>query len=294
MLDTLPLYLTTKELADLIRVKERKVYDLAAAGEVPHSRATGKLLFPRDAVLAWIERTGDGADDETDRPHVVLGSHDPLLEWALRASECGLASLFDGSLDGVRRFAAREGVAAGMHIPNDDGEGWNSEEASRHFRFKPVVLIGWAMRRRGLILPQGNPLKIRGLGDLIGKRLARRQESAGSHVLLQKQLARTGPGFAEKILKGPLVRDEREAAQAVFSGEADVVFGLETSARQSRLEFLPVLNERFDLLVTRRDFFEAPFQKLLTFARTEDFIDKAAQLGGYDIHALGRVYFNGH
>ncbi|MEP3304507.1 MAG: helix-turn-helix domain-containing protein, partial [Roseibium sp.] len=49
MLEDLPRYLTTRELADLIRVKERKVYDLAATGDVPHSRATGKLLFPRDA-----------------------------------------------------------------------------------------------------------------------------------------------------------------------------------------------------------------------------------------------------
>ena len=101
MTEDLPAYLTTRELADLIRVKERKVYDLVAAGDVPCSRATGKLLFPRDAVLAWIDRAGENADEVRERPPVVLGSHDPLLEWALRESGCGLASLFDGSLDGV-------------------------------------------------------------------------------------------------------------------------------------------------------------------------------------------------
>ena len=50
-----PVYLTTKELADLLRIKERKVYDLAASGKVPCSRATGKLLFPAAEIRAWIE-----------------------------------------------------------------------------------------------------------------------------------------------------------------------------------------------------------------------------------------------
>ena len=49
-------YLTTRELAELLRIKERKVYDLAASGKVPCSRATGRLLFPRAEIEAWIER----------------------------------------------------------------------------------------------------------------------------------------------------------------------------------------------------------------------------------------------
>lgn len=294
MTEDLPPYLTTRELADLIRVKERKVYDLAAAGEVPHSRATGKLLFPRDAVFAWIDRSGDGADEGHDRPPVILGSHDPLLEWALRDSGCGLASLFDGSLDGIERLANREGVAAGIHVPDSDGDGWNVEVASRHFAFKPVVLIEWAKRRRGLILAPGNPARIGKLADLAGKRLAGRQQGAGSHVLLQKLLSQTDPELASRIVEGPLVRDEREAAHAVFSGEADVAFGLETAARQSRLEFVPVCTERFDLVVLRRDYFEPPFQTLLEFARQPAFAEKAEQLGGYDITGLGRVQFNGY
>ncbi|WP_417686018.1 substrate-binding domain-containing protein [Roseibium sp.] len=294
MHEDLPRYLTTRELADLIRVKERKVYDLVATGDVPHSRATGKLLFPRDAVLAWIERAGDAYEEDVDRPLVMLGSHDPLLEWAVRESGCGLASLFDGSLDGIDRFARREGIAAGMHVPDSEGANWNVEEVARNFSFKPVVLIEWARRRRGLILPAGNPLRVNGLLDLPGRRLARRQAAAGTHVLLLRKLAELGLDPSTVLGEGPVVRDEREAAQAVFSGEADMAFGLETAARQSKLEFVPVLEERFDLLVGRRDYFEQAFQTLLRFARSDAFADKAAQLGGYDITSLGSVHFNGH
>jgi excisionase family DNA binding protein len=294
MMQDLPPYLTTRELADLIRVKERKVYDLAAAGEVPHSRATGKLLFPRDAVLAWIDRAGDAADEGQERPAVVLGSHDLLLEWALRESGCGLASLFDGSLDGIERLARREGVAAGVHVPDMEDDNWNIEAVSNQFAFKSVVLIEWAKRHRGFIVPAGNPARIATVADLAGKRLARRQQAAGTHVLLQKLIAGAGDGLDAAIVDGPTVRDEREAAQAVFGGEADVAFGLESAARQSRLDFVPVCTERFDLIVLRRDYFEPAFQKLLAFARSEAFATKAEQLGGYDISDLGKVHFNGY
>ncbi|GGB36482.1 DNA-binding protein [Roseibium aquae] len=292
MLEDLPVYLTTRELADLIRVKERKVYDLVATGGVPHSRATGKLLFPRDAVLAWIEEAGDAIPGES-RPLVALGSHDPLLEWTLRSSECGLASLFDGSLDGLDRFGRREGVLTGLHVPDEHGDGWNTGIAERLYKYKPVVLIEWAKRQRGLIVAPGNPKRIRGLADLAGKRLVQRQEAAGSHLFLQRMLATAGAGVEAAIQPGPRVRDEREAALAVFSGEADAAFGLETAARQNRLEFIPLRQERFDLLIGRKEYFEAPVQSLLRFTKTAPFAEKATQFGGYDISGLGTVHFNG-
>ena len=80
-------YLTTKEVAALLRIKERKVYELVSEGAIPVSRATGKLLFPRDMVEAWVRRHVDfrgGTEGLVARPAVVAGSHDPLLDWALR------------------------------------------------------------------------------------------------------------------------------------------------------------------------------------------------------------------
>src|SRR6056297_3928252 len=84
-------YLTVKELADLLRLKERKIYDLAASGAVPCSRVTGKLLFPAADIREWIESAKSGgapadATGQSARPPIVLGSHDPLLDWAIRQS----------------------------------------------------------------------------------------------------------------------------------------------------------------------------------------------------------------
>jgi excisionase family DNA binding protein len=50
-------YLTVKELADLLRLKERKIYDLAASRGVPCSEATGKPLFPAAEIRAWVDQS---------------------------------------------------------------------------------------------------------------------------------------------------------------------------------------------------------------------------------------------
>ena len=74
-------FLTTRELAELLHIKERKVYDLAASGKVPCSRATGKLLFPRRAIEDWMAANSSGGTParHNRQSRVVLGSQDPLL-----------------------------------------------------------------------------------------------------------------------------------------------------------------------------------------------------------------------
>ena len=85
-------YLTTRELAELLRIKERKVYDLAASGEIPCSRATGKQRFPRRANEAWIADARSGPAPAPHRPDDFLGSHDPILKWSQQESSYGMST----------------------------------------------------------------------------------------------------------------------------------------------------------------------------------------------------------
>jgi excisionase family DNA binding protein len=287
-------YLTTKELAQLLRIKERKVYDLAASGAIPCSRAMGKLLFPRAAVEAWVAQHSSGAPVPltADRPAVLLGSSDPLLEWALRESHSGLASFLDGSMDGLERFAGGEGIATGLHVFDPASGDWNRAVAAARFDGQPVVLAEWAWRERGLIVAHGNPKKIRSVESLGGMTLVPRQAAAGSQVLLEHLLQAAGIGGGD-IQQLPEARSETDAALAVLEGKADAALGLSSLARQYQLEFVEIVKERFDLLVWRRDWFEPPFQHLLAFCRSSEFLEKAQELGGYDVSGLGRVHFNG-
>lgn len=284
-------YLTTKELADLLRIRERKIYDLAANGEVPCVRVVGKLLFPRDEIEAWIRSSKSGPATGADVPAVMAGSHDPLLEWALRESGCGIAAMFDGSFDGLDRFGAGQALACGLHVHEEDG--WNVETVRAALGEQAVVLIGFAHRRRGLVVAKGNPMRIERLADLAGHSFARRQESSASYRLFQSLAEEAGLDPA--TLPGPRIaaRTEDDVALLVLEGQADAAFGLAGVAARLGLGFVPLLEERFDLLISRHAYFEPPFQRLLTFFGSDLFRAKAAGLSGYDVAGIGQVRFNG-
>ncbi len=286
-------YLTTKELAELLRIKERKVYDLASSGDIPCTRALGKLLFQRLAIDAWLARHGTG-DTGTPAvfPNVFLGSHDPLLEWALREAGSGIATFFDGSLDGLERFARAEGIASGLHVFDGETGQWNVPFIEQRFAGKPVVLVEWAARERGLIVAAGNPQKIGAVADLKGHSIVPRQAQAGSQVTLNHLLAEAG--LDESSVKFThAARTETDAALAVLESQGDAALGLKSVAKQYQLDFVPVIRERFDLLVWRSEWFEGPFQTFMAFCRTRAFAEKAGAMDGYDASNLGRVHFNG-
>lgn len=301
-----PEFLTTREVAALLRVRERKVYELAGAGAIPCRRVTGKLLFPRTAVEAWLAGGEAGAPPPSVRtdvttlapapPAVVAGSHDPLLDWAIRASGAGLASLFDGSLDGLARLARGEAVAAGTHLVEEEagapGSGWNVAHLRAAVPGRAVVLIEWARRRQGLILATGLDGAVRRVADLAGRRVALRQAEAGGARLFARLLAEAGLGEEALLPLAQPARTETEAAEAVASGAAEAAPGLEAAARAFGLSFLPLVEERFDLAVERRAYFEPPLQRLFHFARSAPFAEKAAALGGYDLSDHGAVHWN--
>ncbi len=284
-------FLTTKELAELLRIKERKVYDLAASGNVPCSRATGKLLFPRDAINAWLANHDSSMDSSKSKPLVIIGSHDPLLEWALRESRCGLASYLDSSLDGLDRFEQCDGIAAGLHVYDVGSKDWNVPLINPRFANSGAVLVEWAKRDRGMIV---NPEKVKdyqSLADFSNKIIVPRQPEAGSQVLLEALMAEQSIENAS-IQWAPVARSEMDAVVEVLEGKADACFGLSTLATQFRLGFIPVIEERYDLLVDRRAWFDPTWQKFVEFCQSENFAKRAKVLTGYEVSKQFLVHFN--
>ncbi len=287
--------MTTAEVADYLRVKERTIYEMVARQTIPFSRATGKLLFPRRLVDAWLETQTDLPQNViVQAPPIYAGSNDPLLEWALRQSGAGLAVLASGSMQGLADLAAGRAVLAGCHLVEPESGSWNIPAVRSHLPGGAHVLIHWARRTQGLITPPGNPLGITSLRDAVnrGLRFATRAEGAGSQRLLDLLLSREGLTLADLTTADRPAETHADLAALIETGEADCGLGLQAAA--GRLGFLPLVeDESFDLAMTRRDYFEPPIQTLLTFARTEAFARRAAYLGGYDLTNLGRVVWNG-
>jgi excisionase family DNA binding protein len=288
-------YLTTAEVADYLRLKERKVYDLVRQGAMPCVRVTGKLLFPRQSIDLWLMNHLEG--DQASRrpvPLVLAGSQDPLLEWAVRESGAGLALLCHGSGDGVRRLLTGEAMVAGLHLLDESSGGYNRPEALGLGGMRDLVMVRWAIRRQGLLLAPDNPLGIASLQDLANDavRLAHRQSDAGAHRLLAWLLARAGIDSHRLGFTAHPSLNEDDLALAVRQGEADAGLGVEAAAHRQGLVFLPLHEEAFDLALRRRSYFEPPIQRILAFAREARFAERAEALGGYDVTELGRVVYN--
>ena len=285
--------MTTAEVADYLRLRQRTIYELVRSGEIPCARITGKLLFPRELIDLWVARRTDVAGLHPNPPPVAAGSHDPLLEWALRESGCGLATLFGGSSDGLRRLAEHQAVLAGIHIVDDSG-GYNVEAVRAASGLSDVVVIEWATREQGLIAAPGNPHGLRSLAELVrpGLRVARRQEGAGAHILLVHLLRAAGIDPAGLAFVAPPALTETDLAALVLDGKADCGLAIRAVATRFGLDFIALGVERFDLVLRRRDYFEPAVQTLLDFARSPLLAQRAAELGGYDVARLGRVRYN--
>ncbi len=290
--------MNVREVADYLNIKQRKVYDLVRQGRIPSSRVTGKWLFPQDLIDRWVAEgaLGEGSPPlPPSLPPVVAGSHDPLLEWSLRDSACGLALMAGGSLDGLRRMLAGEALLCGVHLLDGASGQYNVPALEAAHEGRGLVLIEWAWRSQGLVLAPGNPLGIRTVKDLQARqpRIVPREPEAGTHVLLAHLLREAGVDAASLKVLPRVARSQTDVGLAVLEGRADAGLGVEAVARQFRLEFLPLHRERYDLAMQRRSYFEPQVQALLAFARTDAFRARASEMGGYDVAGLGTVRFNG-
>ncbi len=289
-------FMTTKEVATYLRIKERRVYELVRRRAIPCTRVTGKWLFPKALVDLWVKNHLEGEPPpEPTPPPVVAGSHDPLLDWAVKESDCGLALLTGGSLDGLERLGAGEAVVAGLHLLDGETGEYNVPAVARTLPSQGVVLIEWAWRTQGLVVAAGNPRGIETLADLKAGAVPviRRQQAAGSQLLLAHLLEREGLALDELNFVAETARGETDLGLAILEGRAEAGIAVEAVARTLKLGFVPLLRERYDLLLRRRDYFEPPVQKLLTFALSEAFRNRADQMGGYDVTGLGQIRYNG-
>jgi excisionase family DNA binding protein len=292
-----PDLMTVTEVADYLRVRERTVYELVRTQRIPSCKLSGKLLFPKRLIELWVAQSADypmATTHLSSPPPVIAGSHDLLLDWSVRESGCELAILVGGSTAGMHRLLAGQAVACGLHLINPVTGEYDAAALAGALPGLDFVVIEWAKRQQGLVLAPGNPSRIGSIADLRkrGIRVATRQPGSGTALLLAKLLSEAGVSpDALKTAERPL-SSHTDVADAVRQGRADAGLAIEAVAREQGLCFLPLLWERYDLVVRRMEYFEPPLQRLLAFTRTELFRDRAQSLGGYDVGNTGAVIFN--
>ena len=297
-------------LEEFVRVTLGRVEDRLMA--VPLARGAGVIstMVRADGFLripGMVEgiNAGEEVDVELLRPpeeieHTVLctGSHDlsiSVLEDQLKRRDPRLkiATANVGSLGGLHSIRRGETHMAGTHLLDPATGAYNIPDIERVIPGLPVVLVHCVRRRQGLLVPRGNPKGLSGVADLgsRGLRFVNRQPGSGTRVLLDFKLAQLGVDAS--AIQG---YDHEEfthmaVAVAVASGLADTGLGIRSAADALGLDFIPVGDEQYDLLM-RRSFYESPTgATLLAVIRSAEFKQAMQSLGGYDTGATGEILY---
>lgn len=289
---------TTSEAAHYLRLKERKIYEMVAEGAVPCTKVTGRWLFPKAELDHWLASSISRPDGLT-RPEpapIVAGSHDPLLEWALRESGSGLATLAVGSEAGFDRFIAAEAIAAAVHLHalEDPTADANVAALAARSDMQDAVMIAFCRREQGLLLAPGNPLKLNSIEDVIAKRarIAMRPKGAGAQLLLLAMLHRAEATMDKLVAIAPVCPTGPDIGQAIRAGRADTGIATRAVADAAGLDFVSIVWEPFDVVMRQRDYFRPALQALIKFLHSDELSQRAREMGGYDLKDTGSVRFS--
>ncbi|HHY54713.1 MAG TPA: hypothetical protein GYA08_04685 [Chloroflexi bacterium] len=230
----------------------------------------------------------------------MSGSHDlslTLLSDWLHAEhpEWRLAATNVGSLPGLMALVQHEAHLAGSHLLDEETGDFNIGPVRRLLAPQGlrVIILGFVARIQGILVARGNPKQIGGLTDLSRDDVTfvNRQCGAGTRLLLDYHLHKLG---IEPTQVRGYTREETThlaVATAVAQGAADCGLGIQAAARALQLDFIPIIEERFDLVIPVEHFESALLAPLLALLRRRDlaFCERVTALGGYNTQPMGRV-----
>ncbi len=177
---------------------------------------------------------------------------------------------------------------AGVHLV-DVGTPGGHAQIARERLAGAAVLVNLTRWRQGLVVAPGNPLGIRDIADVLRPdvRFALRESGAGARALL-RSLLREVEGD-EDSLDGPVASGHGEVARLVRWGVADAGIAIESAAIAEGLDFVPLSEERFDLLLPEARADDVRVARLLELIRKPAFRSEASRLPGYDLSTAGHA-----
>ncbi|MFH0783896.1 MAG: helix-turn-helix transcriptional regulator [Pseudomonadota bacterium] len=296
-------FLTTKEVAKLLKVNEKMVYALVNDKGLPATKITGKWMFPRRLVEEWLEMNilnfrQNGVEKTADSGRLLLaGSDDLLFNQTLtlfHKKAHGIVAFFAnlGSMGGIkclRRGLCHIGVC---HLLQDDNREYNFDFAEKELDRLPVF-VNFSKREQGILVRKGNPDNIQTIADLArpGVRIVNRPLGTGTRLLLDYEIAKSAVSTSD--IDGYQIEVPRhlDVGLAILAGKADAGPAIRPVAGLLGLDFLPLRWERFDLLVAREHFFDQGVQQFLGILHDPAFRKLADSFVGYDLSLCGTMIF---
>lgn len=288
-------FLTVPQLAQLLHVNEKKIYQLAGVGEIPGTKVTGKWIFPRQLIEDWLLENSHGGVMH-DRL-LIAGSDDRLIQQLCNtaATDWQQQALVSYSPTGTRH---------GLRML-DTGRvdacfiNWGASEASarrhmgllrRYRNHQSWVIVRCLQRNQGLLLaPHLRDTLAMPATEAIpklmadaGLRWAMRPEESGAMRLLEDLCSMQG-NCSSELPTAIRCDNEVSAAAALTRGDADLCCGSQSAARDFALPYLPITDVSLDLVMTRKTYFRTLVQDFIARLLASDTHRLAENLGGYTV-----------
>ena len=301
--------LSTQEVADILHVSKSTIYDLIRRGEIHSYKIGRKVRFTQDDVDAYIARS---RHEHSTRPVKNIDTHSTLLTPEKEETPELIISGQDVVLDILANYLQQEGVntartylssfegllslyqdnihVAACHL--FDGFDYNTSFVRSLMPGIPAVLVNVSYRTQGFYVQKGNPKGIKGWSDLGRKdiTLLNRRVGSSARILLDTQLKRLGIRASTVRGYDRVMKSHLTMAAAVAAGEADLAIGTERISRQIEdLDFIPLLEERFDFVIKKEMLETEPVQKLLKILNMPEFRKEIAHFSGNDYRDLGKI-----
>jgi len=295
---------------EFIRVKLGQVDDVMMA--TPASRGAGAVmsLVQADGFLtvpANSEGLGAGEkvqiellrdEFEIENTLVFIGSHDNVLDVLANILHqlrpiCRLSSAHVGSMGGIMAIKRGEAHLAGTHLLDEKTGEYNISFIKKFLSGIPLQLINLTYREQGLLVPRGNPLSIKDFGDLARNdvRFINRQRGAGTRLLTDMHLNRLGINPEQVAGYDREEYTHMNVASAIASNNADTGLAIRAAAVALDLDFIPVAQERYDLILPKTFLDDPKVIALLQTIKANNFRQTVESLGGYDLRDCGKIMY---
>ncbi|MEA3487237.1 MAG: helix-turn-helix transcriptional regulator [Thermodesulfobacteriota bacterium] len=286
--------LTTKELAGLLRLNEKKVYQLVKEGNIPHVRIAGKWLFPERHVTRWIDE-----NVQRERDILIVGSNDVLMEKLVllysQENFPGSVAFYSsmGSSRGVHALSLKKGQVCCTHLLDMETGEYNLPFLDRVLSGQRYEVVNLWRRKQGLIVKKGNPMGLRGLEDVVekGAKFINRNEGSGTRVLLEYLIREKGLNERDVTGFNEEVDSHMDVALKVFFGEADVGLGIEYVTYPLGLDFLPLKEEMFDLVIPGELWSTSVIKGFMDYIDPVRINNLSKNLPGYNLKDTGKIRF---
>lgn len=261
-------------------------------------RADGIMVIPRgsqgypagERVQVKLYRSLE----EIKKTIITLGSHDltlDLLAQYLSGRDRRLSSANLGSLGGLIALKRGHAHLAGSHLLDPKSGDYNLSYIEEYLPDLPVMVVSLVERVQGLFIREGNPADIEDVGDLARTDISfiNRQRGAGTRILLDFLLQKKGIDLEDISGYGIEEYTHLTAAAAVASGRADCALGIQAAAEALNLDFIPLEQERYDLVIPLKFREDDLLEPLFAILGDQEFRRTVGEIPGYDSSSMGEI-----